>query len=136
MNNYWHTNYKADQEGPVHYRYALRPHGAFNSVENEKYAAAFTQPLIAIPVNKKATVKGSLFHMNNDKIVVTTITPQEDHSFIIRLYNPDEKEQSTAFIWEQLKPSKLIHLKTEKTISINDTISLNGMDVIEIKAIP
>ncbi|EOR31354.1 glycoside hydrolase family 38 N-terminal domain-containing protein [Elizabethkingia meningoseptica] len=136
MNNYWHTNYKADQEGPVHYRYALRPHGTFNSVENEKYAAAFTQPLIAIPVNKKATVKGSLFHMNNDKIVVTTITPQEDHSFIIRLYNPDEKEQSTTFIWEQLKPSKLIHLKTEKTISINDTISLNGMDVIEIKAIP
>lgn len=136
MNNYWHTNYKADQEGPVHYRYALRPHGAFNSVENEKYAAAFTQPLVAIPVNKKATVKGSLFHMNNDKIVVTTITPQEDHSFIIRLYNPDEKEQSTIFIWEQLKPSKLIHLKTEKAISINDKISLNGMDVIEIKVIP
>ncbi len=135
MNNYWHTNYKADQEGPVHYRYALRPHGAFNSVENEKYAAAFTQPLVAIPVDKKATAKGSLFHMSNDKIVVTTITPQEDHSFIIRLYNPDEKEQSTTFIWEQLKPSKLIYLKTENTISINDTISLNAMDLIEIKVI-
>lgn len=136
MNNYWHTNYKADQEGPVHYRYALRPHDSFNSVENEKYAAAFTQPLIAIPVNEKAEIKGSLFHMKNDKIVVTSITPQDDQSFIIRLYNPDEKEQTTTFTWERLKPSKLIYNKTGKEISINDSISLNSMDVIEIKVIP
>ncbi|MCK7483887.1 MAG: hypothetical protein M0C28_48030 [Candidatus Moduliflexus flocculans] len=26
MNNYWHTNYKADQEGPVTLRYAVSPH--------------------------------------------------------------------------------------------------------------
>ena len=26
MNNYWHTNYKADQEGIVNFKYALRPH--------------------------------------------------------------------------------------------------------------
>lgn len=31
MNNYWHTNYKADQDGPVTFRYALRPHGARSS---------------------------------------------------------------------------------------------------------
>ena len=26
MNNHWHTNYKADQEGPVTFRYAIAPH--------------------------------------------------------------------------------------------------------------
>lgn len=74
--------------------------------------------------------------MKNDKIVVTSITPQDDQSFIIRLYNPDEKEQTTTFTWERLKPSKLIYNKTAKEISINDSISLNSMDVIEIKVIP
>lgn len=135
MNNYWHTNYKADQEGPVHYNYALRPHGSFNSVENEKYAAAFTQPLIAIPVDAKSTIGGSLFQISNDKIVVTSVTPQEDHSFLIRLYNPDEKEQQATFIWEKLKPSKLIYSKMDKVLLPNEKISLSGMDVIEIKII-
>lgn len=136
MNNYWHTNYKADQEGPVHYRYALRPHGSFDSVDNEKYASAFTQPLIAVSVDEKFKVGGSLFKVGNDKIVVTTVTPQEDHSFIIRLYNPDEREQTTTFAWEKLKPSQLIDVKTGKTITPDEKLSLSGMDVIEIKLIP
>lgn len=135
MNNYWHTNYKADQEGPVHYHYALRPHDGFNSVANEKSAAAFTQPLIAVRVNEKVSA-GSLFKMSNDKMVVTTVTPQEDRSFLIRLYNPDEKEQINTFIWEKLKPKKLINLKTGKALSVNDSISVAGMDVVEIKVIP
>lgn len=134
MNNYWHTNYKADQEGPVHYHYALRPHEGFNAVENEKSAAAFTQPLIAVQTNEKVS-GGSLFKMSNDKIVVTTITPQEDKSLLIRLYNPDEKEQINTFIWEKLKPKSLIDMKTGKTISPDTKLNLAGMDVVEIKTV-
>ncbi|REC48888.1 glycoside hydrolase [Chryseobacterium pennipullorum] len=136
MNNYWHTNYKADQEGPVHYHYVLRPHGGFNSVENEKSAAAFTQPLIAIPAKEKLTNTGSLFHMDNKKIVVTSVTPQEDQSFLIRLYNPDDNEQTFSFVWEKLNPAKVTILKTGTTMSPNEKFSLSAMDVIEIKLIP
>lgn len=136
MNNYWHTNYKADQEGPVHYHYVLRPHDAFNSVENEKSAAAFTQPLTAIPVNEKLSAGRSLFQMSNDRIVVTTVTPEKDHSFIIRFYNPDEKEQSGTLIWDKLKPAKLINLKTGKTFLPDEKITIAGMDVVEIKVLP
>lgn len=133
MNNYWHTNYKADQEGPVHYHYTLRPHEAFDAVENEKSATAFTQPLIAIPLKEKSLAGKSLFRMNNDNIVVTSVTPQEDKGFLIRLYNPSEKEQTAAFLWEQLKPSKITELKSGKVLSPDEKISLSGMDVIEIR---
>ncbi|MCW1963514.1 glycoside hydrolase family 38 C-terminal domain-containing protein [Chryseobacterium viscerum] len=133
MNNYWHTNYKADQEGPVHYHYTLRPHEAFDAVENEKSATAFTQPLIAIPLKEKSPAGKSLFRMNNDNIVVTSVTPQEDKGFLIRLYNPSEKEQTAAFLWEQLKPSKITELKSGKVLSPDEKISLSGMDVIEIR---
>ncbi|WP_223607648.1 glycoside hydrolase family 38 C-terminal domain-containing protein [Chryseobacterium sp. OSA05B] len=136
MNNYWHTNYKADQDGPVHYHYALRPHDGFNAVENEKSAAAFTQPFIAVPVNEKLPAGGSLFQMSNDKIVVTTITPDKDHSFVIRLYNSDEKEQSTALLWGKLKPKKLISMKTGKAFSTDEKMTIAGMDVVEIKVLP
>ncbi|KMQ65227.1 glycoside hydrolase [Chryseobacterium angstadtii] len=136
MNNYWHTNYKADQEGPVHYHYVLRPHDAFNSVENEKAAAQFTQPLTAVPVKDKWSSGESLFQMSNDRIVVTSVTPEKERSFVIRLYNPDEKEQSSTLLWEKLKPKKLIILKTGKVFSTNEKITLAGMDVVEIKVMP
>ena len=31
MNNHWWTNYKADQEGPTTFRYAIRPHGPYDA---------------------------------------------------------------------------------------------------------
>ena len=42
MNNYWHTNYKADQDGESHYHYALKPHAMFNYSNTEK--AVFELP--------------------------------------------------------------------------------------------
>jgi hypothetical protein len=38
MNNYWHTNFKADQAGPVTFRFVLRPHGPFDSGEAKRFA--------------------------------------------------------------------------------------------------
>jgi alpha-mannosidase len=45
MNNYWHTNYKADQEGPVTLRYAIRPHGAFDAGEAFRFGREQREPL-------------------------------------------------------------------------------------------
>ncbi|MEZ4455069.1 MAG: hypothetical protein R2882_00770 [Gemmatimonadales bacterium] len=39
MNNYWHTNFKADQEGPVSFRFVIRPHGPFDPAEASAFAA-------------------------------------------------------------------------------------------------
>jgi hypothetical protein len=49
MNNYWHTNYKADQDGPVTFRYALRPHRAFSAEEASRFGMAARRPLLVAP---------------------------------------------------------------------------------------
>lgn len=131
MNNYWHTNYKADQEGLSKFRYALRPHGSVNYAEMEKSGTAFTQPLIALPVKESAANSG-LFELSNNRIVVTSITPQENGGFLIRLFNPESTTEQTEIIWKNLKPSKVMHVKTGNNISVNDKIALVAMDVIEI----
>jgi len=46
MNNYWHTNYRADQEGPVAFRYALRPHARFVAQDAERFGHEAREPLI------------------------------------------------------------------------------------------
>lgn len=49
MNNYWHTNYKADQEGPVRFDFFLRLHASgFNQKEAYQYGYEKKQPLLVI----------------------------------------------------------------------------------------
>ena len=50
MNNYWETNYKADQEGPTVFRYALAPHGRFEAGAAARFGIERSQPLVAAPV--------------------------------------------------------------------------------------
>ncbi|AFD06613.1 glycoside hydrolase family 38 N-terminal domain-containing protein [Solitalea canadensis] len=135
MNNYWHTNYKADQEGIARFRYALRPHGKFSYSETEKMGSEFTQPLVALPVNESMGLKGGLFALSNNRIVVTSITPQQDGSFLIRLYNPESSSEQTKIQWQNLKPSQFINTNTGKTFQHNEAISLSGMGVLELRTI-
>jgi hypothetical protein len=135
MNNYWHTNYKADQEGISHYRYVLKPHGVFSYSETEKTGAACTQPLLALPVKEEALFSDGLFTLTNNHLVVTSITPQQEGGFIIRLYNPESSKEQTSFQWKKLKPSRLINVNTGKSIQENEAITLTGMGVMELKVV-
>ncbi|WP_106529976.1 glycoside hydrolase family 38 C-terminal domain-containing protein [Chitinophaga niastensis] len=131
MNNYWHTNYKADQEGVVHFRYALRPHGIVNGSEMEKAAAVFTQPLIALQVKNEATLPNELFELTNNGIVVTSITPNEDGSYLIRLFNPEHAVQQTKFVWKSLLPAAVIDVQSGEKKHKTDDVKLAAMGVAE-----
>ncbi len=131
MNNYWYTNYKADQEGVVHFRYALRPHGMTNVSEMEKAASEFTQPLIAIPVKNEEILPKQLFELTNNRIVVTSITPEEDGSYLIRLFNPGYAVQHCKFVWKALRPESLIDMNSGEKKAKTDEVKLAAMGVAE-----
>lgn len=135
MNNYWHTNYKADQDGLSHYRYVLRPHGMFSYSETEKTATAFTQPLYAFPVKENVSLAGSLFELTNNRIMVTSVTPQPDCSFMVRLYNPEAAAEQTNFVWKKLQPGKIINVRTGRQLELNKAISMAAMGVMEIRLV-
>ena len=44
MNNHWHTNYRADQEGETTFRYYLHPHGAYDAVAAARFGLESTIP--------------------------------------------------------------------------------------------
>jgi hypothetical protein len=134
MNNYWHTNYKADQEGVSNFRYVLRPHATFNSTESEKAAVEFTQPLLLFTIKDSVKLSDELFALTNDNLIVTSITPQKQNNFLIRIYNPTPTEEQTSFVWKALKPSKLINLNTGKVVE-SANIIMTGMSVTELQII-
>ncbi|HWI93163.1 MAG TPA: hypothetical protein VNT20_17920 [Flavisolibacter sp.] len=133
MNNYWHTNYKADQDGISHYRYALKVHESSEQSQLEKNAFEFSQPLIAFAANEKASVTREMFDLTNSRIVVTSVTPVEN-GFLIRLFNPESSSQRTGFNWKYLRPSRLIDVSTGNTVE-KENLNLKAMAVVEIKIV-
>ncbi|SMO71809.1 glycoside hydrolase family 38 N-terminal domain-containing protein [Solitalea koreensis] len=131
MNNYWHTNYKADQEGVAHFRYALRPHDQVNESEMEMSASEFTQPLIALPIKTGLSLSKGLFELTNTTIVVTSVTPNKDGTYLIRLFNPEQLVQATKFVWKSLQPASFVELKSEVLKSKDAEVKMAPMGVAE-----
>jgi alpha-mannosidase len=131
MNNYWHTNYKADQEGTVHVRYALRPHAAVAAIEMEKAAAEFTQPLIALPVKKEVSIPSALFELTNPQLVVTSVTPNADGTYLIRLFNPEQSAQQTKFVWKGLQATSFVEMKSGENRESTAEVKLAAIGVSE-----
>lgn len=132
MNNYWHTNYKADQEGLSKYTYLLRPHTTINNSELEQTAEDFSQPLIAFAIKDKSINNGSLFELSNTNISATAITPYEDDSMLVRVFNPEANAIQFNFIWHELNPEKIILKYGGDSYNPNALINIEGMDTIEI----
>lgn len=133
MNNYWYTNYKADQDGVAHFRYALRPHRMINSSKMERNAEAFTDPLMAITVKKEEVLPSAMFRLTSNRIVVTNITPDGDGNYLVRLYNPEPTAEKTAFIWESIKPLNIVAVDTKAKSPNDKNIVVQGMGVVDIK---
>lgn len=136
MNNYWHTNYKADQAGSSSYHYALQPHGQADGAALETAAADFTQPLIGFPVKKGAALPAGLFRLTNAAVVATAIVPQENGQYMVRLFNPGKTTQSTGFDWGTLKPARITVVRSGETKDVKATFSLPAMGVEEYLLIP
>lgn len=87
MNNYWHTNYKADQEGPAELRYLLRPHGAFSAAETKRFGIESGRPLTVLPAGA-ARAAPSLLEIDPSDVLVTSLRPADDGAgWIVRLQN-------------------------------------------------
>jgi alpha-mannosidase len=101
MNNYWHTNYKADQEGPVSFVYSIRPHAAFDATEAAKFGTERRQPLIVGMSGSPRLVHFPLMEISSTKILVLSIKPvAAANSWLVHVYNPTAADQMAELRWK------------------------------------
>jgi hypothetical protein len=88
MNNYWHTNYCATQEGASHYRFFLYPHKNFNPAEAGAAGISAGQPLIVIPINQNDKRFAPTVRYSNENIFMVSLQPITSSNTIwVALYN-------------------------------------------------
>lgn len=87
MNNYWETNYRAEQEGPHAIRYVLRPHGGFDVSEAERIGLEEAHPLLAYRARDGVEPFEPPVVVESERSVVTSLRRTAD-SLELRLFNP------------------------------------------------
>jgi len=97
MNNYWQTNYKADQPGSTSFRYVFKPHGEYSSAENYRTALENAQPLLLSDCNSISLPRIPL--SVNEEIVISSVD-SSDRKLLIRLVNISDFDAETVLIFE------------------------------------
>ncbi len=88
MNNYWYTNYKADQEGVSAYHYSILPHGLYNQADVSRRGIERSQPLIVRSVRAGEPKPVTPFTLSPGGIIVTYMKPVEGgKACLVRLFN-------------------------------------------------
>ena len=101
MNNHWHTNYRADQEGPTEFRYAIRPHKEYDPIAAAHFGLEATEPLISM-VAVGAAPPQPLVRIEPAGVIVTALKPSEDgKAWIIRLFGASGQDQVARLVWSQ-----------------------------------
>jgi alpha-mannosidase len=136
MNNHWHTNYRAEQEGPTAFRFAIRPHRRYSPADAARFGVACSQPLIAAPAKGPAPEKPRL-QLSSDKVVVTAFKPSDDgKARIIRLFGASGHKEKVNLAWADPAPQQLwLSDTSEKPVrKIGPTIEVPAWGIVTLRA--
>ena len=136
MNNHWHTNYRADQEGQTTFRYYLRPHGAYDALAAARFGLETTRPLIVAPA-RGAKPAASRLCVEPAGVLVTALKPSDDgRAIIVRLYGATGKDTVAKLAWSEPAP-KAVWLSdaSERPLkSAAEAIEVPAWDIVTLRA--
>jgi alpha-mannosidase len=139
VNNYWHTNFKADQEGPTTFRYSIRPHrGLYNQAEAARFGVERNQPLVAIP----AWLDGPqplrpILRIEPDGVVATSLKPSRDKkALLVRLFAVSGKPERVEMSWGRPMRVYLSDAAESRGKAVSGPIELPACGIVLLRAEP
>ena len=136
MNNHWHTNYRADQEGPTVFRFSLHPHLEFAAEEAARFGVDCSQPLIATKASGKRPVESRL-RLSSDKVLVTALKPTDDgRGWIVRLFGASGRPEKVSLSWSKPEPHQLwlSNLSEEPLQETGRTVQVPAWGIVTLRA--
>jgi alpha-mannosidase len=138
MNNHWHTNYRADQEGPVTFRFYLRPHRAYAPEQAARFGVECGQPLLAMPGRDSGRERPAPpFRLSSDRVLVTAFKPSDDgRAWIVRLFGASGQTETVKLAWAKPAPRRLwLSDTSERPLqATDDSITVPGWGIVTVRA--
>ena len=137
MNNHWGTNYRAFQEGPVTFRFAVRAHTGYDPAAATRLATGLSQPLLALRAAASVPPGRSRLRLTNERVVVTAFKPSDDGlGWIVRIYNVSESEQQVGLEWDDPKPARMFLSSTSEARGpeVQEPLTIPAWGIVTIRA--
>lgn len=137
MNNYWETNYKADQPGPADFRFVLRPHGPFDQAATIRFGIEASQPLWAIPASANTPQMRPLFTVEPAEVLVTSVKPSDDgKALAVRLWNAGTRPAQARVVWSAVQPRRLTRSSPGEEAGplVESPIELPPLGIVTLRA--
>jgi alpha-mannosidase len=107
MNNHWGTNYRAYQDGPIEFRYAIRPHGGYDPAAASRFAIGMSQPLVASAPGQRSRM-GLKLRIDQEDVLVQECKRSTDGSaWIVRLFGAAGEDRKAGLSWTDRRPIKV-----------------------------
>ena len=127
MNNYWHTNYKADQEGSVTFRYSLIPHAAFRGEASVRFGTESRQPLL-VAAARQGEPDPPLLTTSPQTFLASSIQPIENgNAWLVYLYNPTNQATAVKLNWN--RPGRFEMYNSDAS-GVRGTAATEGISVV------
>jgi hypothetical protein len=107
MNNHWGTNYRAYQDGPVEFRYALRLHGGYGPATASRFATGMSQPLVASAQGQRSPMGLKLRIDPKDVLVQECKRGEDGKAWIVRLFGASGEDRTANLTWGDGTPIKV-----------------------------
>jgi alpha-mannosidase len=137
MNNHWGTNYLAYQQGPVTFRYALRPHHGNSPAEKERFATGLTQTLVVTHAVESADMRESFVQVSSANVLIQSMKPSDDgKAWIVQLFGAPAEAQEVTFRWAaRAKAGRawISNLAEEPIRLVSGAIPVAGWQVVTVR---
>jgi alpha-mannosidase len=136
MNNHWHTNYRADQEGPTVFRFAIRAHKRFEPEAAATFGTECAQPLLATTAASRGNATSRL-RLSSDEVLITALKPSDDgKADVVRLFGASGKTQRVRLHWSDPAPRQvwISDLSQKQARVAGHTIEVPGWGLITLRA--
>jgi len=120
MNNHWGTNYRAFQEGPVTFRYAVRPYRAAEPGAQQRFGQEQLRPLLVSGGKPQASLGDALLRVQPAQVVIESLAPSRDgKAWMLRLFNASAEPVQARLNWRGHVTMGAVHLSnlTEDAIA-------------------
>lgn len=139
MNNHWGTNYRAWQEGPVTFRYALKPHRGVDFAEASRFATGLSQPLVVTAATGASLVHEPLLRVEPEDILVQELKPSDDgKAWIVRLFNASTTTANVRLTWSpraHTGTTTRSNLAEQSLEALPDGFTMTANELLTIKTV-
>ena len=135
MNNHWGTNYRAYQDGPVEFRYALRPHTGYDPAAASRFATGMSQPLVSSAHGQRSPMALKLRVDQKDVLVQECKRSADGTAWMVRLFGASGENRRVSLTWADDTPIKVWRsdLREQPLESLGKQVDVSAWELVTLR---